>query len=401
MTTTRRWAAVVLVVALVATAVVLTTRGPGTRHVSAIFDRTVGLYEGSDVRVMGMRVGKVTRITPSGTSVRVDMEYDGHVDLPQGVKAVIIAPSVIADRFVQLTPAWDGGPVLASGAVISRQDTRVPVELDRSLGTTTDLVEALGPDGANRHGALADSLSALAGMLRGTGGDARASLHDLAAVTDTLAGSADQVTGTVEHLGNLSGTLAAYDADVRRFNTRLGAVSESLAADSGRLSDLLASLARSLGEVEVFVRTNRQALSSDLGRLGAVTGALVSERKALTEVLDIAPLAFTNLTETYDPQAQAVRTRANFSEVVRVIDKVLCQSVPKQAGDGIKPLCANLAKVVDSLGLRNGLDLPTPPAAGPGVAGALGGTPSAPSAAPASFGDQLSKFGPLLLWQAP
>jgi virulence factor Mce-like protein len=383
---------VLIVVVLLATALVLVTRGPGARHVSAVFDRTVGLYEGSDVRVMGMRVGEVTRITSSGTSVRVDMEYDGHVDLPRDVKAVIVAPSVIADRFVQLTPAYDGGAVLASGAVIAREDTRVPVELDRSLRTTTDLVEALGPDGANRNGALADALSALSGVLHGTGGDARRSLHDLAEVSDTLAGSADQVSGTVQHLSNVSGTLAAYDADVRRFNTRLGAVSAGLAADSAQLSDLLASLARSLGEVEQFVRTNRRALTTDLGRLGSVAGALVSERQALTEVLDIAPLAFTNLTETYDPQAQAVRTRANFTEVVRVLDKVICGSLAKEAGDGIEPLCANLATLVDSLGLRNGLALPTPPSVPQGPA-----TPSPPG----SVGELLGQYFPLLLWRAP
>lgn len=361
-----------LVLVLLAGALVLTGR-EGTRTVTAEFDRTVGLFEGSDVRVMGMRIGEVTRITPHGTAVRVEMSYDARYRLPAGVHAVVVAPSVIADRFVQLTPGYVDGPVLASGAVIPERDTRVPVELDTSLRVTTDLVTALGPDGANKNGALSGALETVAHLLDGNGSRTRAALRDLAAASQVVGDGAGQLSGTVQNLAGVSRTLAAYDDDVRRFNAELGSVSGALAEDSEQLSALLASLARSLGEVASFVAENRTALVTDVGRLGAVTEALVAERKALTEILDIAPLAFTNLTETYDPQAQAVRTRANFTEVTRVLDQVVCDSLSKQAGAGIAPLCTALRQVFDQLGLRDGLDLPAPPStprAAPRAAGA-------------------------------
>lgn len=323
--------------------------GPDVRTVSAVFDRTVGLFEGSEVRVMGMRVGEVTRIVPGGTSVRVDMEYDADYRLPADAKAVIVAPSVIADRFVQITPGYVDGPVLASGATIGRDRTQVPVELDRSLAVTDDVMSALGPHGANRHGALADALHTMATVLRGTGTDARRSLHDAADLSDVLAAGAHDTSGTVRHLSRVSSTLAAYDGDVRSFNRHLGSVSRVLAADSGQLSTMLASLARSLGTVEQFVRDNRGRFVTDLGRVSSVASALVAERRALDEVLGIVPLAFTNLVETYDPQAQAVRTRANFTEILREVDKVVCQEVTKAQGHGLAPVCRALENVVAQL----------------------------------------------------
>ena len=46
---------------------------------------------------------------PEGNSVRVEMEYDAEVDVPADAKAVVVTPTLVADRFVQLTPVYDEG----------------------------------------------------------------------------------------------------------------------------------------------------------------------------------------------------------------------------------------------------------------------------------------------------
>ena len=82
----------------------------GTTKITATFARTVGIYKGSDVRVLGVPVGKVDSVTPDGQTVKVTMTVDRGVDLPADVRAVQVIPSVVADRYVQLTPAFSGGP---------------------------------------------------------------------------------------------------------------------------------------------------------------------------------------------------------------------------------------------------------------------------------------------------
>src|SRR3954471_2784526 len=126
-----------------------------TMHVKAEFSRAVGLYTGSSVRILGVPVGKITKITPHGKSVTVDMTVDGKYKVPADAGAAIVPPSIVGDRYVQLTPAYTGGPVMTGHAAkIPLQRTEVPAELDDIYASLDQLNRALGPQGANAHGAL-------------------------------------------------------------------------------------------------------------------------------------------------------------------------------------------------------------------------------------------------------
>ena len=96
----------------------------------ALQPRRVGL-RGPEVRILGVPVGKVTAVVPEGNTVRVEMEYDAEYPVPDDAQAVIITPTLTADRFVQLTPAYTEGAKLADGAEIEVEDTGTPIELDR------------------------------------------------------------------------------------------------------------------------------------------------------------------------------------------------------------------------------------------------------------------------------
>ena len=93
--------------------------GTGTKTVTAYFPRTVSVYEGSDVRVLGVPVGKVDEVVPDGTQVKVVMSYDDEIKLPADAQAVIVSPSVVGDRYIQITPAYESGDVMKDNTVLS------------------------------------------------------------------------------------------------------------------------------------------------------------------------------------------------------------------------------------------------------------------------------------------
>lgn len=81
-------------IALVILVALLAVFWPGgsTKHLVADFPRTVSLYKGSDVKILGIPVGKVESVTPAGTKVRVKLSYDGSYKLPDDAKAAVISP---------------------------------------------------------------------------------------------------------------------------------------------------------------------------------------------------------------------------------------------------------------------------------------------------------------------
>ncbi len=192
--------AIFVVVALFAAVVLVFNRGGGDRTITADFTQTTSLYEGSEVRVLGVPVGTVTELEPKGEFIRATIEVDSDVDLPNDVKAVIVSPAIVGDRFVQLAPAYSGGEKLANAAHLDTDRTAVPVELDQVYESIDDLTVALGPDGANADGALSDLVSSSADQLEGQGAQLNETLKNFGQFTTTLSDNSDELFAGVRQV---------------------------------------------------------------------------------------------------------------------------------------------------------------------------------------------------------
>ncbi len=285
------------------------------KTLTASFPRTVSVYEGSDVRVLGVPVGTVDTVTPSGTEVVVTMSYDPEVQIPADAKAVIIAPSIVGDRFIQLTPAYTGGEVLASGEVIGVDRTATPLELDDIYESLDDLNVALGPNGANENGALTDLLEVTADNFGGQGARFNQTISDFGDLSATLDDNKEELFSSLTEVQAFVSTLAENDTTVRQFNTSLSDVSELLAGERQELVASLDNLGTALGQVKDFVETNQDVLGRDITKLNRVAKVLVKQRANLDEVLAVAPLALNNLALTYNPQAGTLDTNANIGNI--------------------------------------------------------------------------------------
>jgi phospholipid/cholesterol/gamma-HCH transport system substrate-binding protein len=289
--------------------------GDHVKTLTAEFPRTVSIYQGSDVRVLGVPVGKIDSVTPSGTDVIVRMHYDADVQLPADAKAVIVSPSIVGDRFVQLTPAYSGGPVLVSGTTLTQDRTAVPLELDQIYSSLDDLSVALGPNGANEKGALTDLLDTAARNFGGQGAKFHHTIEAFSRLSGTLADNKDQLFGSVRDLEGFVHTLARNDHTVRSFNGSLARVSGMLKGERGDLAASLHNLGVAMRQVSGFVKSNREILGRNITGLDRITQILVKQRAALAETLRTAPLALNNLALTYNPEAGTLDTRANIGEL--------------------------------------------------------------------------------------
>ena len=114
----------------------------------------------------------------------------------------------------------------------------------------------------------------------------------------------------------------------------------------------------------------------------------------------MAPLAFTNLVNTYDPATGAVRTRANFAELLRNLDGVICNALESQAGEQVAGACSLLDQIISGLPLGDGIDIdgPAAPLAGGGTSQSQNGAgpPAGTSADPQEAADIVADIGAML-----
>jgi len=337
-----------LVAALVLGGVLLLWPREHMNHLTALFPRTVSLYTGSDVRILGVPVGKVDSVTPTGTYVTVKMSYDAKYKVPADAKAVIISPAVVGDRYVQLTPVYRGGPVLADGTLLPLDRTATPLELDTIYQSIDQLTVALGPQGANDHGALTNLLNSTAKNFDGEGAQFHTTIGNLSRLTSTLDRNKGDLFGTASAVEKFVNALARNDKTVRAFNDSLTASASMLAGERGDLKAALHNLSTAMTQVSTFIRDNRSALSRNIYGLDQISKILVKQRVALDEVLQDAPDALTNLFHTFNERTGTLDTRTNLGENVNDLTSdpatVLC-SYLHQAG-APSSACSTIAKLL-------------------------------------------------------
>jgi phospholipid/cholesterol/gamma-HCH transport system substrate-binding protein len=337
--------ALAVALAVVAAAVIVAWPGNDTKKVTAYFARTVGIYPGSDVRVLGVKVGEVKDVTPQGKRVRVLLELPADRRIPAGAEAAIINSSVVSDRYVQLLPVYRKGPVMPDGAVIPQNRTAEPVELDRVYDSLHMTSEALGPKGANKDGSLSRLLGVSADNLDGQGKQVNRTVHDLSKALTTLSDGRNDMFGSIRNLQVFTAALAADDGSVRSFNDNLAKASKTLAGERKDLMTAVRYLAIALRDVSGFIRDNKKSLSSNVRGLSKVTRVLVKQRSALEELMDASPTALSNLKEAYNPSSGTLDTRNN-AEQAQDPDAVLC-SLLKTSDP--KTDCGALKDLFDSL----------------------------------------------------
>ncbi|MGI8760679.1 MAG: MCE family protein [Jatrophihabitantaceae bacterium] len=313
---TRLVVGVVVLAVVAGVAVYLIVGGGGSKTVTANFASAVGVYPGTPVEILGIPVGSVTKVSPRGDSVAIEMQYDSKYNVPANAISVIVANSLVSDRYVQLAPAYSGqGATLASGATIPTSRTASPAELDDIYAALNKLSSALGPNGANKSGSLNTLVKVAAANLKGNGANLGNSIDQLSKAAATLSNGRQDLFGTVKNLQAFTQALSDSDAQVRHFQEQLAQVAGDLANERADLGSALHNLSGALNAVAGFVKANQRKFHTDIGGLKTITDILVREKAALEETFSVAPVALANVVHLYQPDLGVLGTRSNLSEL--------------------------------------------------------------------------------------
>ena len=292
---------VVLLAVLVAAGAYIVWPGRAGDKIVGYFTSAVGLYPGDQVRIVGVPVGTIESIEPRADDVKITMSVNADVKVPQDARAVVMAPNLVAARFIQLAPAYTSGAVMSDGASIGLARTAVPVEWDEVKQSLTDLAKQLSPVAGQLQGPLVKAINQAADTFDGSGDSFHAALHELSQVAGRLGDSRTDVFGTVKNLQVLVDALSKSNEQIVEFSGHVASVSQVLAKSSNHLDQTLGTLNQALVDVKGFLQQNNSTLIGTVSKLNDLTKVLSDQSEDIEQVLHVAGPGISNFYNIYDP----------------------------------------------------------------------------------------------------
>jgi phospholipid/cholesterol/gamma-HCH transport system substrate-binding protein len=313
------------------------------------FDNSNGIFRGDDVMILGVPVGKVAKIEPQPDRAKITFWVDDKYKVPADAKAVILMPQLITARAIELTPVYGGGPTMHDGTVIPQGRTAVPVEWDdlrTQLQKLADALQPTEPGGVSPLGAL---INTAADNVRGQGASIRDTVIKLSQVLSTLGDHSNDVFSTLKNLAVLVSALHDSSDLMRQLNENLAAATRLVANDPDEIGQVVQDLNTASMKVTAFVADNRDALGIATDKLAGISQALADSREDIQQTLHVAPNAFQNFLNIYQP-AQASFSGAlavnNFSNPITFLCGAI-QAASRLGAEQSAKLCVQyLAPIV-------------------------------------------------------
>lgn len=255
-----------------------------TYPVVATFADSGGIFVGAEVTYRGIGVGKVgdLQFVEEGVEARLDLE-DGAPRIPADVEARVANKSAIGEQYVDLRPRTSGGPYLADGSTIDRDDTRIPLDTATVLVDVNDLVASVDTQD------LAVVVDELGQAFEGVG-------RDLSRILDT---SMEVVADATENLDATRRLIRDSDSVLQTQidkSSQIGSFSRDLRLLSDTLVDADPDLRRLLDEgpdsaalVDAVVGENEEDLTELLGNLTSSVEPLSRRTAGLQAIYILYP----------------------------------------------------------------------------------------------------------------
>lgn len=322
--------------------------------VVAYLPSAIALYSGDKVQIMGVRVGSIDSIEPAGDKMKVTFHYATKYKVPANASAVIVNPTLVASRSIQLEPPYKGGPVMGDNAVIPIERTQVPTEWDELRAGVANVIDKLGPTPQQPKGPFGDLVESVADGLAGKGKQINTTLDSLSRALTALNEGRGDFFAVVRSLALFVNALHKDDKQFVALNTNLATFTDKLTGSDRALADAIQQFDGLLTTLRPFLIKNREVLTHDIDNLATLTTTLVQPEplNGLETALHVLPTLETNLSQIYHPShgaVMAIPAIPNFANPMQFMCSMI-QAGSRLGYQDSAELCAQyLAPVLDAI----------------------------------------------------
>ncbi len=258
----------------------------GGDHYRAAFSEAGGLLKGDDVRIAGVKVGKVESVDIAGDHVQVDFKVTEPVRFGTQTGASVRMKTLLGQKYLALEP---------SGAGQLKQDSEIP--LDRTV-SSYDIVDAFSDLATTTEridtDQLARSLTVLATEFRDSPPQVKAALSGLSRLSHTIASRDDELKRLLASANSVSGTIAQRNKAVESIIKDADLLLVELNQRRDAIHTLFTNTSAMAQQITGLVRDNRADLKPALDQLTKVTAVLQKHEQDLSDTI-AAMAPFTRL----------------------------------------------------------------------------------------------------------
>lgn len=256
----------------------------GGYYMSGVFVDSGGLRTGNDVRVAGVRVGKVTEVRPDYAqgNVVVTWKVDDDVRLGRQTHADVTLSNLLGGRYVKLT-----GPVSAPYVdQLPEEQRRIPIDrtgvptlINDALKDATRLVQKLDTEAVDK---LLTELGKIDTSKRGR---ITRLLKNIGDLSDTISKSEPQLQKLLDNGTKIMDLLEKKDKQIIRLLDAMEIMLDELRSRRNELRSLLGSGSDLVTSTTRLINEHEKALVQVLDDNSAITTRLTGSKKEFNNLL--------------------------------------------------------------------------------------------------------------------
>lgn len=245
---------------------------------TAEFSEAAGLKSTNEVRIAGVKVGKVTDVKLEGDRVLVDFTVqDAWVG--NETTAAIAIKTLLGQKYLALDP--QGSEILGPKDTIPLSRTSSPYDVIDAFSAAASTINDIDTD------QLATSMKTLSEAFSETPDNIRASLDGVSRLSETVASRDQELKRLFAATGETSKVLADRNEQFNKLITDAGPLLEELNNRQQAISQLLSGTQRVSTELTGLVRDNEATIGPTLQQLNGVIDILQRNNDNLTRALEL------------------------------------------------------------------------------------------------------------------
>ncbi|MCW2512760.1 MAG: mammalian cell entry protein [Mycobacterium sp.] len=250
----------------------------------ATFVEASRLKAGQDVRIAGVPVGSVKKVTLNDDN-SVDVEFDvaDRYQLYTSTRAVVRYQNLVGDRYLEITSGPGELRKLPAGATIAKENTQPALDLDALLGGLRPVLKGLDGNKVN------EVSNAVIELLQGQGGSLSTLLASTSSFTQDLAARDQLIGDTINNLNAVLGTVDAKGAQFDAAVDQLQQLITGLAQNRDPIAGAIPPLASATSDLTQLLQNSRRPVQGVIENLRPFAQRMDERKADVNKVIE--PLA--------------------------------------------------------------------------------------------------------------